>query len=134
MTIPSGAEAEVSAVVANAFAAILAAFEAECINPPTALTKLLDRTQAGITKELGGLIGTWRPATTAAGKVRRGVGPAAAAKSATKPVKSRINIMRSRAKKFSLIPCGNANIDLELELLTETITDNIADLFKGWRS
>jgi hypothetical protein len=134
MALPANAEDAVGDVIAAAFGSILAAFEEEGAEPPKALTKLLEHTRAGITKELCGMVGTWRPATTSAGKVRRGVCPDVAATRAAKPVKARINIMRSRSKKFCLIPCWTASVDLEFELLTEKINDNMGDLFKRWKS
>ena len=74
MVAPDNAEEAASDVVADAFGAILAAFAEERAEPPKALVKLLERTRAGITKELCRLIKTWRPETTTAGKVRRGAG------------------------------------------------------------
>jgi hypothetical protein len=134
MVVPDNAEEAASDVVADAFGAILAAFAEERAEPPKALVKLLERTRAGITKELCRLIKTWRPETTTAGKVRRGAAPGVAAERAAKLITLRINIMRSRSKKHRLTPCGNSSIDIEFELLSETINDNIGDLFKGWKS
>jgi hypothetical protein len=134
MMVPDNAEDAASDVVATAFGAILTAFAEEGVEPPKALIKLLKHTQAGITKELRSLIKTWRPETTMPGKVRRGAAPGVAAERAAKVITQRINIMRSRLKRNRLTPCGNSSIDIEFEFLSETINDNIGDLFKGWKS
>jgi hypothetical protein len=124
MTPPDDAETAVRQVLSDAFAA----FDGEGV----AFVKLSGRTQAAIVKALARLISAWRPKPPARGKVWRGIRPDDAAERAGKIVAARVKTMKSLAKKHDLVQCASVQIDLEF--LAETINENLAELFEGWKS